>query len=265
MSRTQCKFAANLTMMFKELPFLERFSAAAKAGFKAVEFLSPYEYSKEELLKQLQQNNLQLVLFNSAMGDISKGEWGLNAIPGREKDARENIHTALDYAIALKCPTIHLMAAVVPPDADYALYQQTFIDNVRYAAELYQKHNISIVLEALSPIVKPNYLFSSQFQSAELVKLINRPNVFIQFDVFHAQNVDGNITRLFEQMKDKIKHIQIASVPDRHEPDEGEIDYAYIFNLFEQNNYSDWIGCEYNPRANTQDGLLWLKNIVPRT
>lgn len=259
MPTTRCKFAANLTMMFKELPFLERFNAAAKAGFKAVEFLSPYEYSKEELLHQLQKNNLKLVLFNSAMGDVTNGEWGLNGIPGREKEARENIHLALDYAITLQCQTVHLMAAVVPPGEDRALYQQTFIDNIRYAADLYKKHNVSIVLEALSPIVKPNYLFSSQFQTDELVKLINRPNVFIQFDVFHAQNVDGNLTRLFEQLKDKIRHIQIASVPDRHEPDEGEIDYAYIFNLFEKYHYSYWIGCEYNPRSDTQEGLSWLQ------
>lgn len=262
MQKNKCQFAANLTMMFTEVPFLERFSAAADAGFQAVEFLSPYEFTKEELSQQLKKNNLKMALFNSAMGDVAKGEWGLNGIPGREDDAKKNIRDALEYAKALNCSIIHLMAAVVPLNEDRALYQQTLIDNVRYAADLYASHNITIVLEALCPAVKPNYLYSSQWQVLEIVKLINRPNVKILFDVFHAQIVDGNITRLFETIFDHVGHIQIASIPERHEPDEGEIDYQHIFSLFERTHYHGWIGCEYRPRAKTVEGLGWYKKYL---
>lgn len=264
MSNNKCQFAANLTMMFTELPFLERFAAVANAGFTAVEFLSPYEFSKEELAEQLKQHNLTMALFNSAMGDTSKGEWGLNGIPGREEDAKANIHNALAYAKALNCSTIHLMAAVVPPGEERAFYLQTLIDNIRYAADLYASHNITIVLEALCPAVKPNYLYSSQWQVLEAVKLINRPNVKILFDVFHAQIVDGNITRLFESLSQNIGHIQIASIPERHEPDEGEINYQHVFDLFARNNYQGWIGCEYRPRSKTTEGLAWYKNYITR-
>lgn len=262
MHNNKCQFAANLTMMFTELPFLDRFAAAAHAGFKAVEFLSPYEYSKEVLAEQLNKHNLTMALFNSAMGDTAKGEWGLNAIPGREDDARANIHNALDYAKTLNCSRIHLMAGVVPSDEERPLYLQTLIDNIRYAADLYASHNITIVLEALCPQVKPNYLYASQWQVLEVIKLIQRPNVKVLFDVYHAQTVDGNITRLFESLFNEIGHIQIASIPERHEPDEGEIDYQYIFNLFTRYHYQGWIGCEYRPRGKTAEGLDWYKNYI---
>lgn len=256
------KFAANLTMMFTDIPFLDRFQAAANAGFKAVEFLSPFEYSKQELSQKLTQHNLQQVLFNTSVGNTANGEWGLNALPGREKEAKLNIDLALHYALALNCPAIHVMAGVVPIKESYNKYKQTFIDNVRYAADQFAKHNINVLLEALSPGVKPDYLFSSQYQSAELVDLIDRPNVFIQFDVFHAQMVDGNLTRFIEQHINKIKHIQIASAPDRHEPDEGEINYSHIFNLLDKLNYQHWVGCEYQPRTKTTEGLNWLTHYL---
>lgn len=253
------KFAANLSMMFTDRPFLERFKAAAYAGFKAVEYLFPYEFPADELARQLKENGLKQVLFNTAPGDTGAGEWGLNAIPGRETEARANLDSALEYALALECPSVHVMAGVVPEGASRAKYQQTFIDNVRYAADKFAPHGINILIEALSPVVKPNYLFSSQFQSAELIDLIDRPNVFIQLDTFHAQIVDGNLTRLIEQLNGRFAHVQIASLPDRHEPDEGEINYEYIFSVFDRLGYQGWIGCEYNPRGKTEDGLAWLK------
>lgn len=253
------KFAANLSMMFTDRPFLDRFTAAADAGFKAVEYLFPYEFPADILANKLKENNLKQVLFNTAPGDIKAGEWGLNAIPGREKEARANIDLALEYAIALSCPSVHVMAGVVPEGQSRAKYQQTFIDNVRYAADKFAPHGINVLIEALSPVVKPNYLFSSQYQSDELLNLIDRPNVFIQLDTFHAQIVDGNLTRLIEALNGRFAHVQIASLPDRHEPDEGEIDYDYIFSTFDRLGYQGWIGCEYNPRGKTEEGLGWLK------
>ncbi|KAE9533750.1 hydroxypyruvate isomerase [Ursidibacter arcticus] len=253
------KFAANLTMMFTEVPFLERFEAAAKAGFKYVEYLWPYDYPADLLKAKLDQYNLQQVLFNTSAGNIDAGEWGISAIPNREQDSHKNIDLALEYALALGCPNVHIMAAVVPEGADRELYKQTFVKNIRYASEKFKPYGINILLEALSPQVKPNYLLKSQLDTLEIVELVDRDNVFIQLDYFHAQNVDGNLSQLTDRLKDKIAHIQIASVPNRHEPDEGEINYEYLFNKLDEIGYQGFIGCEYKPRSDTVAGLDWFK------
>lgn len=251
------KFAANLTMMFNEVPFLDRFEAAAKAGFKYVEYLWPYDYPADELKAKLDQFGLKQVLFNTAAGDV--GEWGVSAIPGREADSCRDIDTALEYALALGCPNVHIMAAVVPEGADREAYKQTFVNNIRYAAEKFKPYGIKILLEALSPEVKPNYLLKSQFDTLELVELIDRDNVFVQLDYFHAQNVDGNLSRLTDKLDGRFAHIQIASVPERHEPDEGEINYQYIFDKLDAMGYEGYIGCEYKPRGETAAGLGWFE------
>ncbi|MFQ1049516.1 2-oxo-tetronate isomerase [Avibacterium paragallinarum] len=253
------KFAANLTMMFNEVPFLDRFEAAAKAGFRYVEYLWPYDYSTTELKQRLDQFGLKQVLFNTQAGDVSQGEWGVAAIPGREDDARRDIDLALEYALVLNCPNVHVMAAVVPEGADREAYKSTFIDNVRYAADKFKPYGIKVLLEALSPEVKPNYLLKSQYDTLEIVELVDRDNVFVQLDYFHAQNVDGNLSRLTERLAGKVAHIQIASVPDRHEPDEGEIYYPYLFDKLDAMGYAGYIGCEYQPRASTEAGLTWFE------
>ncbi|QLB18137.1 2-oxo-tetronate isomerase [Mannheimia granulomatis] len=253
------KFAANLTMMFNEVPFLDRFEAAANAGFKYVEYLWPYEYSAEEIKAKLDQYGLKQVLFNTAAGDVAKGEWGVSAIPGREADSHRDIDLALEYALALGCPHIHVMAAVVPEGEDREAYKQTFIKNVQYAADKFKPHGIKVLLEALSPEVKPNYLLKSQFDTLEIVEAVNRANVFVQLDYFHAQNVNGNLSRLTDKLNGKFAHIQIASVPERHEPDEGEINYEYIFNKLDEIGYEGYVGCEYKPRAETTAGLAWFE------
>lgn len=252
------KFAANLTMMFNEVPFLERFEAAAQSGFKYVEFLWPYEYSAELLKAKLDQFGLKQVLFNTAAGNVNAGEWGRAAIPNREQEARQDIDLALEYAIALNCPNVHIMAAVVPEGADKTEYKQAFIKNLRYASEKFKPYGINILLEALSPQVKPNYLLKSQFDTLEIVELVDRDNVFIQLDYFHAQNVDGNLSQLTDRLKDKIAHIQIASVPDRNEPDDGEVNYPYLFQKLDEIGYQGFVGCEYKPRSKTTDGLAWF-------
>ncbi|MDH2924977.1 hydroxypyruvate isomerase [Nicoletella semolina] len=253
------KFAANLTMMFNELPFLDRFEAAAKAGFKYVEYLWPYEFPAAELKAKLDQFGLKQVLFNTAAGDISQGEWGLSAIPNREAEARRDIDQALEYALVLGCPTVHIMAAVVPEGESRQAYKQTFVENVRYASEKFKPHGINICLEALSPEVKPNYLLKSQFDTLEIVEWVDRDNVFVQLDYFHAQNVDGNLSRLTDRLRGKFCHIQIASVPNRHEPDEGEINYQYIFDKLDEMGYQGYVGCEYKPRGETVAGLGWFE------
>lgn len=252
------RFAANLTMMFTERPFPERFEAAARAGFRAVEYLWPYEHPASELKALLDRHGLKQVLFNTTAGDVAAGEWGRAALPGREADARQDIRQALDYALTLQCPSVHVMAGVVPPGTDRAACLQTFIANIRHASALFRPHGINIMLEALSPQGKPGYLLKSQHDALAALQAIDRDNVFIQLDYFHAQNVDGNLSRLTEAMFDHIGHIQISSVPDRHEPDEGEVHYPHLFALLDRLGYRGYIGCEYTPRARTEDGLAWL-------
>ncbi|MFL4555413.1 2-oxo-tetronate isomerase [Yersinia kristensenii] len=253
------KFAANLSMMFTEVPFLERFKAAKNAGFSAVEFLFPYDYPAEQLAEKLKDQSLQQVLFNTSPGDMHAGEWGLAALPGREKDARRDIDLALEYARVLGCPSIHVMAGVVPVGAAREDYQQVFVENIRYAADRFAQYDINVMIEALNPNIKPHYLFSSQYDVLDCVNLIERPNVFMQLDLFHAQIVDGNLSHLITSLAGRYGHIQIASVPNRHEPDEGEINYTYLFGLLDEINYNGWIGCEYHPRDDTLAGLGWIK------
>ncbi len=252
------KFAANLSTLFNELPFLERFDAAAKAGFKGVEFLFPYEYDAAVLKEALTRNNLELVLFNTAPGNVAAGEWGVSAIPGREADARRDIDRALAYALALDCRQVHVMASVVPPGTDREIWCRTFIDNVRYAADRFAPHGIRVLLEALNPKTKLNYLYSSQYQTLDIVKRVDRSNVFTQLDLFHAQLVDGNLSHLIADYVGQYQHIQIASAPDRHEPDEGELNYTWLFDLIDRSGYQGWIGCEYFPRTTTLEGLGWF-------
>lgn len=252
------RFAANLSMMFNELPFIQRFAAAARAGFHAVEFLFPYDYPAEQIAGQLTRHNLSLVLFNTRPGDTTKGEWGRAALPGCEQQARDDIDLALEYALALNCPSVHIMAGVIPAQSNASACRHTFIENLRYAARRFAPHQRKVLVEALSPGVKPGYLFSSQYQALDIVREVNQPGVFVQLDVFHAQKVDGNLSHLIRQHAGLYAHVQIASVPDRHEPDDGEINYPWIFRLFDEVGYQGWIGCEYQPRANTEQGLGWF-------
>lgn len=257
------KFAANLTMMFKEVPFLERFEQAASCGFKAVEFLWPYAYGKAELKALLKENQLKIALFNTSAGDVTQGEWGHAALPGRESDFKVELDQALDYADALGCKTVHVMSAVVPFAEMYAQCRATFVTNMRRAADAAAKIGVNLTMEALCPEIKKNYLYHSQYETMALRAEIARPNVFTQLDTFHAQMVDGNLTRLIKDFKGIYSHVQIAAAPSRHEPDEGEVDYDYIFKLFDEVGYDGYIGCEYAPRGDTKEGLSWFSKYAP--
>lgn len=252
------KFAANLSTQFNEVPFMERFAAAANAGFRAVEFLFPYDYPAEVLKAELEKYQLELVLFNTAAGNVAAGEWGVSAIPGREAEAHADIDRALEYALALNCPQVHVMAATVAPGADRAAYEATFVSNMHYAAERFAPHGIRLLLEALNPVTKPHYLYASQYQTLAMMERIDRSNVFTQLDLFHAQLVDGNLSHLIKTYAGRYRHIQIASAPHRHEPDDGEINYPWLFNLLDEVGYDGWVGCEYFPRTTTEAGLGWF-------
>lgn len=238
------KFAVNLSMLFQDLPLKERFERAGKCGFKVVELLWPYELSIPEFKVLLEAHHLKLALFNTRAGEISKGEWGLAALPGRESEARAHIDEALEYAAGLDCPTVHVMAGVVK-GLDRERCFETLKENVAYACEKAAPHGITITLEALCPAVKENYLYRSQYDTLQVVKDLNLSNLKVQYDFYHAQLVDGNVTGFLTENIASIGHVQIASVPDRTEFNHGELDGAYCLQLLEKLHYQGYIGLEY--------------------
>ncbi|MFL4475233.1 2-oxo-tetronate isomerase [Paeniglutamicibacter sp. MACA_103] len=249
------KFAANLSMMFTELPFLERFEAAATAGFNAVEYLFPYDFEKSLIADKLKTHSLEQALFNAYAGDWDDGERGLAALEGRQQDFRASINQALDYARALACPKIHIMAGISEVTA---MTEALYVENVRYAADLAAALDIEVLIEPINARDMPGYFLGSVAQAVDLLKRIDRPNARLQFDYYHAQITEGDVTRLMRDSIDSIGHIQIASVPERNEPDAGELNYPYVLAALDAAGYRGWVGCEYRPAGETTAGLGWL-------
>ena len=260
------RFAANLSMLYNDVDFLDRFAAAARDGFKAVEYLFPYAYPAQELAQRLQANGLQQVLFNAPPGNWDAGERGLACLPGREAEFREGIAKAIDYAKALQCPRIHVMAGLVPQGVDAATVRATYIANLRYAAEQAAPHGIQVLLEPINGRDMPGFFLSRQDQAHALIAEIGAANVKVQMDLYHCQIVEGDLAMKVRQYLPTGNggHFQIAGVPERHEPDVGEVNYTYLFKLLDSLGYDGWIGCEYRPVRGaaahaTSDGLGWLK------
>ena len=253
------KFAANLTMMFNEVPFPERFAAASKAGFKAVEFLFPYDHPATDVARWLKDAGLINILFNMPPGDFAAGERGIASIPGREAEFRAGVAKALEYAAALGTPTIHIMAGLLPAGADRAKHHAVFVDNLRYAAKALAAKGLDLVIEPINPRDIPGYFINTQAQGHAVREEVGEANLKVQMDFYHAQIVEGDLSMTFKKYFDNIGHIQIASVPARHEPDEGEINYPHIFALLDEMGYKGWVGLEYRPRGKTEDGLGWFK------
>ena len=253
-------FAANLTTMFTEVPFLERFRAARENDFTAVEFLFPYDHSPLDVGARILDNGLRQVLFNFPPGDWYSGERGIAALPGREDEFKASIETALTYAEATNCKTLHVMAGVVPPDISKEQMFDTFVKNLDMACGVCAQQDITIVIEALNNQDVPAYLLPRVSDAARLINTVDHNNLGIQFDFYHVQIMNGNLVRNFDTYLNQIRHIQISSVQGRHEPDVGEINYPFILNHIEGSSYDGWIGCEYFPDGNTVDGLSWLHN-----
>ena len=253
------KFAANLTMLFTEVPFLERFERAHNAGFKAVEYLFPYAFDADILAEKLQQYGFEQALFNMPPGDWAAGERGFAAIPGRELEFQESVKTALIYAKALKCKKVHAMSGLVDPSFTREQHTDTFINNIRFAADAFAEQGIELMIEPLNTRDVPNYFIAHQRQAAELIRQVERSNVKLQLDLYHAQIMDGDLTHLINDLADVTGHIQIASIPSRNEPAEGEVNYPYLFKVLDESGYDGWIGCEYNPKNKTEEGLDWVK------
>jgi hydroxypyruvate isomerase len=252
------KFAANLTMMFNEVAFPQRFAAAAAAGFKAVEFLFPYDHTPQEVAGWLKENKLENVLFNLPPGDWAAGERGIAALPGREEEFRAGVARGIEYALALGTKRVHMMAGLIPAGADRRIHREVYLGNLRYAASEVGKHGIDLLIEPINGRDMPGYFLHTQAEGHALRQESGHPNVKVQMDFYHAQIVEGDLSMTFKNNFDGIGHVQIASVPARNEPDDGEVNYPYLFRLLDELGYQGWIGCEYRPRGKTQDGLGWL-------
>ncbi|MBS7537372.1 2-oxo-tetronate isomerase [Ancylobacter lacus] len=250
------RFAANLTLMFTEWAFLDRFDAAAEAGFTAVEFLFPYEHPPEAIADRLRRNSLQQALFNLPPGDWAAGERGLAALPDRAGDVRRGVATALRYAQHTGVKRLHLMAGVAErgDPAAAAAYR----DAVAFAGEQLGQHGIDLLLEPINRRSVPGYFLDDFGYAAELITRLGLPNVKLQFDLFHRQILHGDATMALRQLLPMIGHVQIASVPSRHEPDGEELNYPFLFDELDRLGYDGFVGCEYNPRAGTLAGLGWF-------
>ncbi len=251
------RFAANLSMMFTEVPFLDRFEAAAKAGFNAVEFLFPYEHPAEEVGKRLQKHGLTQALFNLPPGDWAAGEKGLAALPDRFADLMQSLRVALPYAQATGVKRLHLMAGIAERGDPKAV--AAFGKSVISAAEFFAPHDVDIVIEPINPRNVPGYFLNDFSFARELIKDLNVPNLKLQFDIYHCQIIHGDVTMRLREMMPVIGHIQIASIPSRNEPDGEELHYPYLFDELDRLGYDGFVGCEYNPRGSTVDGLDWFK------
>ncbi|RYY96127.1 MAG: hydroxypyruvate isomerase family protein [Comamonadaceae bacterium] len=254
------RFAANLSMLYPELDFPDRFEAAARDGFKGVEFLFPYAYEAHELAARLKGNGLAQVLFNAPPGNWDQGERGLACLPGREAEFRDGIAKAVAYAQVLACPRIHVMAGLVPAGTAREALRPTYVANLRWAAAEAAKHGLDVLIEPINTRDIPGFFLNRQDDAHALVAEIGAANVKVQMDLYHCQVVEGDIAMKIRQYlpTGRVGHFQIAGVPERHEPDVGEMNYAYLFDVIDRVSaecgWSGWIGCEYRPRQGAQPG-----------
>jgi hydroxypyruvate isomerase len=254
------KFAANLTMLFTDMPFLERFAAARRAGFTAVEFLFPYDYPAEQITEQLSANGLQQVLFNLPCGNWGAGERGLAASPDRVEEFRAGVSQALAYAQALGVPQLNCLAGKRVSGYSDEEHRQTLIANVRFVSEAFQGAKLTLVIEAINHFDIPGFFLNRTEQVAKIIEAVERPNVFLQYDVYHAQREEGELTATLRKYQKMIGHIQIADNPGRHQPGTGEINYQFLFKEIDRLGYKGFIGLEYVPEPDTMASLAWVKH-----
>ncbi|WP_153101988.1 2-oxo-tetronate isomerase [Paraburkholderia hayleyella] len=253
------RFAANLTMMYTEHAFLDRFAAAAGDGFQAVEFLFPYDFPAAEIKARLDAHGLTQALFNAPPGDWAAGERGIASLPGRDDEFKRSVETALAYTQVLGNRTLHVMAGLAVPELPHELQRQVYLSRLAYAAKAAQGEGVTIVIEPINTRDIPGFFLNRQDDAQAICAEVGAPNLKVQFDCYHCQIVEGDLAVKLKRDMPGIGHIQIAGVPERHEPDTGELNYPYLFDLIDTLGYDGWIGCEYRPRAQTSAGLGWLK------
>jgi 2-dehydrotetronate isomerase len=253
------KFAANLSFIFQEVGFLDRFGAAAACGFKAVEYLTPYEHPPEAITERLKRYGLEQALFNLPPGDWAAGERGIAALPGREQEFRDGVETALVYAKATRCGILHAMAGMLPEDHDPAEAERTYLANLRHAADRLAAQGLTLVIEPINTRDIPGYFLNTTTQAMSVIERMGRANLKLQLDLYHVQIMEGDLAHRVRALSGHYPHVQIAGNPGRHEPDIGEINYPYLFDLLDELGYSGWIGCEYRPKGETRGGLGWAR------
>ena len=260
------RFAANLSMLYNDVDFLERFAAAARDGFQAVEYLFPYAYAPGQLAALLKEHGLQQVLFNAPPGDWDAGERGIACLPGREAEFREGIAKALQYAQALGCPRIHVLSGPVPPGVERESLKSLCVSNLRWAAQEAAHAGCDILIEPINLRDAPGYFLNRQDHAHELLDAVQADHLKVQMDLYHCQIVEGDVaTKLRRYLPTgRVAHLQIAGVPERHEPDRGELHYPYLFDVIDALGYTGWVGCEYRPAAGTTAGLGWRDRALAR-
>lgn len=256
------KFAANLTMLFNEVPFLDRFKAAADAGFSAVEFLFPYPYAKDELAERLHANRLRLVLHNLPAGNWEQGERGIACLPDRVGEFQEGVGRAIDYAKALDVPQLNCLVGIAPASQSRDTTFTTIVENLRFAAAALGQEGIRLLVEPCNAFDIPGFALNRSAEALDVIRAVGSDNLFLQYDIYHMQRMEGELAATIRKAMPLIRHVQLADNPGRHEPGTGEINYAYLFALFDELGYDGYIGCEYKPRTTTADGLGWLKEIA---
>jgi hydroxypyruvate isomerase len=252
------RFAANLTMLFNEAPFLERFALAKTAGFKAVEFLFPYAFDAQAIKSALDNNALKLVLHNLPAGDWDAGERGIACLPDRVAEFRTGVAKAIEYATILGVPQLNCLAGKVPAGADPKALHDTFVANVQYAASELKKVGLKLLIEPINIFDIPGFYLSKTEQGIAILDAVGADNAFLQYDIYHAQRMEGELANTIQKYFSRIAHIQLADNPGRNEPGTGEINYDYLFGLLDRLGYAGYIGCEYKPLKSTEAGLGWM-------
>ena len=252
------RFAANLSMLFTEVPFLDRFERAAKAGFDGVEFLFPYPFPAAEIKARLDAHSLKLALFNTPAGDWDKGERGLACLPSRVDDFRRGVAQAIEYATVLGAPQVHCMAGLAPEGATDADLRRTYVANLKHAAEAFGKAGLKAVIEPINHYDIPRYYLNTSRQGISVMDEVGASNLLLQYDIYHAQRTEGELAGTIERLLPRIGHMQLADNPGRHEPGTGEVNWPFLFAHIDRLGYSGWIGCEYKPAGATEAGLGWF-------
>ncbi|MFC1991045.1 hydroxypyruvate isomerase [Chloroflexota bacterium] len=253
------KFSANLTMMFTDVDFLDRFERAAKAGFKAVEYMFPYEWDKDHLIEKLNKFNLKQVLFNLPAGNWQAGEIGIACLPGRQGEFQDGVGLAIEYAKVLKCSCLNCLVGRSPEGKPKQEVRQVLIDNLRFAASALETEGIRLLVESLNNKDIPGFYLVHSWDALKLLEEVNHANLWLQYDVYHMQVMEGDLKRTILGNLDRIAHIQVADNPGRHEPGTGEINFINLFRSIDDAGYDGWIGCEYKPAGVTEDGLGWVR------
>jgi hydroxypyruvate isomerase len=257
-SRLMPNFAANLTMLFTELDFLARFAAAKRSGFSGVEYLFPYAFPEEQLAEKLHQHNLTQVLHNLPAGNWDAGDRGIACHPDRVDEFQDGVGRAIDYARALGCRQINCLAGIAPASIPDERTRETFISNLKFAAPRLAEQGIKLLIEPINTYDIPAFFLTNTVQALAIMDEVGHPNIYLQYDLFHMQMMEGNLANTISKHLARIAHVQVADVPGRHEPGTGEINYTFLFKHLDSIGYQGWVGCEYKPLAKTEDGLAWL-------